>query len=321
MLRRSLLLTALAAPAAAQGRRAIRLVIPFPPSGATDIAGRLLAERLTALLGQSVVVENRSGGGGLVGADAVAKGPADGTMLGFISAATLCGAPFLQASMPFDVRRDFRFISQITDSAVVLVVGAQQADRYGWTDLASVLDWARRHPGSFRVAYAGAGAVSHLAMAALVKTSGLDISLVPYRGGAQAATDVMAGTIEASADLPGTVMSLVQSGQLRMLGVSSGTRLALLPSVPAFAETAGLQALDIRSWNMIVVPAATPDAEVARLHAGIRQVGSSAEFRDAMKPLGYDAVTSATPEAAATLVREETPRWERLVRESGARAD
>jgi tripartite-type tricarboxylate transporter receptor subunit TctC len=321
MLRRALLLTALAAPAVAQGRRPIRLVIPFPPGGATDIAGRVLAERLTSLLGQSVVVENRSGGGGLVGADAVAKGPADGTMLGFISAATLCGAPFLHTNMLFDVRRDFRFISQITDSAVVLVVGTQQAERHGWTDLASVLDWARRHPGSFRVAYAGAGAVSHLAMSALVKASGLDITLVPYRGGAQAATDVMAGTIEASADLPGTVMSLVESGQLRMLGASSGTRLALLPSVPAFAETAGLQDLDVRSWNMILVPAATPDAEVARLHAAIRQVGGSAEFRDAMKPLGYDAVTSATPEAAATLVREETPRWERLVRDSGARAD
>jgi tripartite-type tricarboxylate transporter receptor subunit TctC len=187
--------------------------------------------------------------------------------------------------------------------------------------LAAVLDWARRHPGGFRAAYAGAGTVSHLTMSALVKASGVDITLVPYRGGAQAATDLIAGTIEASADLPGGVIPLVESGQLRLLGISSGTRLALLPSVPAFAETAGLQDLDIRSWNMIVVPAATPDAEVARLHAAIRQVGGSAEFRNAMKPLGYDAVISATPAAAATLVREETPRWERLVRDSGARAD
>jgi len=317
--RRALLLATLATPALAQARRPLRIVIPFPPGGAVDSLGRVLADRLPPLLDQPVVVDNRSGGGGLIGADAVAKGPPDGTMIGVIGAATLCAAPFVQASMPFDVARDFRFITQITDSAVLLGVNAAAAEQHGWTSLAALLDWARRNPGAFRVAHAGAATVSHLTMSALVTASRAELTLVPYRGGAQAATDLVAGTIEGSADLPTSLAPLAEAGRVRLLGTSSGRRLGLLPQVPAFAETAGLEAIDIRSWNMILAPAATPEAEVARLHAAIRQVGTSDGFRTALRPLGYDAVTNESPAAAAALVRSETPKWERLVRDSGAR--
>jgi tripartite-type tricarboxylate transporter receptor subunit TctC len=235
-----------------------------------------------------------------------------------IGAATLCAAPFLQQNMPFDVARDFRFVTQISDSAVLLAVNAQMAQQRGWNDMAALLAWVRANPGAFRVAHAGAATVSHLAMSALVAASRADITLVPYRGGAQAATDLVAGTIEGSADLPGGLMSLAEGGRLKLLGTSSGRRLALLPDVPAFAETAGLQDIDIRSWNMMVVPAATPEAEVVRLHAALRRVGTEPAFVVALRPLGYDAVTSESPAAAAALVRSETPRWEALVKASGA---
>ncbi len=320
--RRVLLLAGLATPSLARAqRRPLRIVIPFPPGGGVDSLGRVLADRLAPVLDQAVVVDNRSGGGGLIGADAVAKAPADGTTIGVIGAATLCAAPFLQASMPFDVARDFRAVTQISDSAVLLGVNAALAQQRGWTDLGAMLGWARANPGAIRVAHAGVGTVSHLAMSALNAQASVELTLVPYRGGAQAATDVLTGTIEGSADLPSALIPLAEGGRLRLLGASSGTRLSLLPGVPAFAETIGLAGFDIRSWNMILAPAATPEAEIARLHAGLRQVATSSGFRDALRSLGYDAVSSASPAVAAQLVRDETPRWQRLVQASGARVE
>lgn len=319
--RRTLLLATLATPALAQPRRPLRIVVPFPPGGGVDSLGRALADRLAPLLDQQVLVDNRSGGGGLIGADAVAKAPADGTTIGIIGAATLCAAPFLQRNMPFDVARDLRAVTQITDSAVLLAVNAGIGQQRGWTSLAALLDWARANPGGFRVAHAGAATVTHLAMSALVAQAKVDMTLVPYRGGAQAATDLVAGNIEGSADLPSTLIPQAAAGRVTLLGTTSGTRLKFLPDVPAFAETPGLAGFDIRSWNAIMLPAATPEAEVVRLHAAIRQVGSAPDFAAALRPFGYDAVVSPTPAAAAQLIRDETPRWQRLVEISGARVD
>ncbi|WP_170985277.1 tripartite tricarboxylate transporter substrate binding protein [Roseomonas sp. AR75] len=320
--RRTLLLATLATPALAQQqRRPLRIVVPFPPGGGVDSMGRALADRLMPVLDQQVIVENRSGGGGLIGADAVAKAPADGTTIGIIGAATLCAAPFLQPSMPFDVARDLRAVTQITDSAVLLAANAQIAQQRGWTSLAALLDWARANPGGFRVAHAGAGTVTHLAMSALVAQSRADLTLVPYRGGAQAATDLIAGTIEGSADLPATLIPQATAGRVKLLGATSGRRMALLPDVPAFAETPGLEGFDIRSWNAIMLPAATPEVEVVRLHAAIRRVGSAPDFVAALRPFGYDAVVSETPAAAVQLIRDETPRWQRLVQISGAKVE
>jgi tripartite-type tricarboxylate transporter receptor subunit TctC len=308
--RRPLLLATLALPgiAQAQQRRPLRIVVPFPPGGGVDTLGRRLADRLAPVLDQQVIVDNRSGGGGLIGADAVAKAPPDGTTVGIIGAATLCAAPFLQQAMPFDVARDLRAVTQISDSAVLLAVTTPMAAQRGWSDLGALLAWARANPGAFRVAHAGPTTVTHLVMSALVQQSGAQITLVPYRGGAQQATDLLAGTIEGSADLPAALIPQAAAGRVKLIGTSSGTRLGLLPDVPAFAETPGLQGFDVRSWNMIMAP-------------GIRQVATDADFKAALRPVGYDAVASASPEAAAQLIRDETPRWQRLVQISGARVD
>jgi tripartite-type tricarboxylate transporter receptor subunit TctC len=242
-------------------------------------------------------------------------------MLGMISAATLCAAPFLQRSLPFDPARDFRAVSLITDSAVLLAVNAGAAAQRGWRDLPAFLAWARAHPGGARISHAGPGTVSHLALAALASAAGVELTQVPYRGGAQAALDAVSGTIEGAADLPTALVPPIENGRLRALGVSSGRRLGLLPEVPAFAEVAGLEGLDIRSWNALVLPAATPGAEARRLHAAVREVVAQAAFREAMRPLGYDAVSSESPEAAAAAIAAERPRWGRLVEASGARLD
>ncbi len=322
--RRALLATTLMAPAIGQAqgtRRPLRVVVPFPPGGAVDSLGRLLAERLAPVLDQQVVVENRSGGGGLIGADAVAKAPPDGTVIGIIGAATLCAAPFLQTTMPFDVTRDFRFISQITDSAVLLAVNAQVAQTRNWTALADVLAWARANPGRFSVAHAGAGTVTHLALSALTAAARVDFNMVPYRGGAQAALDMIAGTVEGSADLPAALIPHAAAGRIKLFGTSSARRLALLPDVAPFAETPGLSGIDIRSWNMILTSAATPEAEARRLQAAIHEVGQAESFKSALRPFGYDAVTSASLDAASALVRDDTPRWRALVESSGAKVN
>ncbi len=321
--RRVLLAAPLALPgiAHAQTRRPLRVIVPFLPGGGVDTVGRLLADRLAPLLDQQVVVENRSGAGGLIGADAVAKGPPDGTLVGIISAATLCAAPFVQPSMPFDVTRDLRAVSQISDSAVLLAVTAQMAEQRGWSDFGALLAWARANPGAFRVAHSGVASVTHLTLSMLVEQARADLTLVPYRGGAQQATDLIAGTIDGSADLPAALMPHAEAGRVKLLGTSSGTRLGLLPNVPAFAETPGLEGIDIRSWNMVMAPGGTPDAEVARIAAGIRQVAGMDAFKQALRPVGYDAVASASPAAAAEMIRAETPRWERLVQISGAKVE
>lgn len=319
--RRAILLGALATPslAFAQTRRPLRVVVPFPPGGGVDSLGRLLAERLTPLLeGQQVVVENRSGGGGLIGADAVAKGPADGSIIGIIGAATLCAAPFIQPTMPFDVTKDFRAISQISDSAVVIAVGADVARQRGWTDMAALLAWAKANPGGVRVANAGVGTVTHLVLSAINTAAGVEMTGVPYRGGAQQAMDVIAGTVEATADLPAALLPHIAAGRMKAMGVSSGTSLAFLPDVPALAATPGLGSINIRSWNSILAPAAKPEAEVQRLFAAIRRVGQDPSFAAALRPFGYDAVLSESPAAMAALIARETPVWRRLVEISGA---
>ncbi|NKC32243.1 Bug family tripartite tricarboxylate transporter substrate binding protein [Falsiroseomonas selenitidurans] len=319
--RRAVLLGTLAAPSLALGqtRRPLRVVVPFPPGGGVDSLGRLLAERLTPLLeGQQVVVENRSGGGGLIGADAVAKGPADGSIIGIIGAATLCAAPFIQPSMPFDVTKDFRAVTQVSDSAVVIAVGADVARRHGWTDMAALLAWAKANPGGARVANAGVGTVTNLALAAINTAAGVDLTSVPYRGGAQQAMDVIAGTVEATADLPAALLPHIAAGRMKALGVSASTRLAFLPEVPALAETPALAGIDIRSWNAIMAPAATPEAEVQRLFAAIARVGRDPSFAAALRPFGYDAVVSESPAAMAARILRETPSWRRLVAISGA---
>ncbi len=330
MLRRSSLLLAGASVLAAPGllhaqaaRRPLRIIVPFPPGGGVDSLGRVLADRLPAVLDQQVVVDNRSGAGGLIGADAVAKGPPDGTIIGIIGAATICAAPFLQASMPFDPVRDLRPVTQITDASVLLVVNAQRATERGWTDLRATLAWARANPGALRLAHSGVATVSHLTLAALQAGSGVQITQVPYRGGAQATTDAVSGVLDGSADLPTALIPHVEAGRLRALGVSSRRRFGLLPDVPSFAEFAdlGLGDIDIRSWNAMMVPAGTPDAEVQRLFVAIRQVATQPAFREALRPLGYDAAPSDSPAAMAAMIASETPRWRRLVEVSGARVD
>lgn len=319
MIRRALLLAPLATPALAQPRRPLRIIVPFPPGGAVDGLGRLLADSLAPVLQQTVIVENRAGAGGVVGADAVAKSAPDGTTMGILGAASLLAAPRLQPSYPFDPLRDLAPLTQITDSAVLCAMNGAAARREGWTSLAALLAAARARPGAIRMGTTGVATVSHLALAAIAQAGGAAFLHVPYRGGAEAVQAVLAGQVDGLCDLPPLLAPHLPEGRLRALAVSSRARLQFLPEVPGLAEALPGTAFDIRSWNMLALAAGTPEAERARLFAAVRRVAADPGFRTALAPLSYDAVTSDSPAAAAAFLAAEAPRWAELVRLSGAR--
>jgi tripartite-type tricarboxylate transporter receptor subunit TctC len=327
--RRSLMAGAgalLAAPALAQplaGGRPVRVVVPFPPGGAIDILGRLFAERLGTVLGQPVVVENRGGAGGIIGADAVAKGERDGTVLGVIGVTTLAAFPFMTNRLPFDPQKDFAPISQITDGALLCVVNADTARRRGWNDFRDLVLWSRANPEQVKMGSSGSGTSSHINIEAINAASGAKILHVPYRGGAPAINDLLGGTIDMMFDVMPALMPHVESGKFLAFAVSSKARLSILPNVPGMGDFAdlGLGEHNLVTWNAIMAPGGTPDAIVARHHQALRQVAAMPDFIERLKPLGYGTVTSPTPAALTALVEEERPRWRRLVEVSGARLD
>ncbi len=318
--RLALALAALSTPALSQAqRRPLRIIVPFPPGGAVDSLGRILAERLAVQLGQTVVVENRAGGGGIVGADAVAKGPADGSMLGIIGAATLLATPMMQA-MPFDPMQDLRALTQITDSAVLCVVNAQRARRDGWRGLSDLIAFMRAHPGRAKLAGSGVGTVSHFTAAAIIRAAGVEAIHVPYRGGAETANAILTGEVDLACDLPATLLPLVQAGTALPVSVSSSTRLDLLPDIPGFAETEATAGLDIRTWNMMMVPAGTTEPEVLRLFNALRRVAAQPDFTTLLARIAYVPVLQDSPAEAAAFIAAQAPRWRDLVELSGARS-
>lgn len=313
--------TAAAQPLA--GGRTIRMIVPFPPGGAIDILGRLLADGLAPALGQTVVVENRSGAGGIIGADALAKATPDGTTIGIIGVAVLCAAPFLYARLPFDPQQDLAPVTQLTDGARLCVVNAETAARNGWTDFRALVAWARAHPEEIRMASSGTGTSSHLNLEAVNGAAGIRILHVPYRGGGPAINDLLSGQIDMMFDSPPGLMPHVRSGALKPLAVSTKRRQPFLPEVPGMGEFAdlGLGDLDVDTWNALMVPAGTPAPVIRRISEAVRSVAARSEFAARLAPLGFGTVLSETPEVLAALIRADTPRWADFVRISGARLD
>ena len=320
--RRALLLASLATPALAQSRP-VRLVVPFPPGGAVDLLGRILAERMGPALGANVVVENRGGAGGMIGADAVAKGDKDGTVLGLIGVTTLCAFPFMTTRMPFNPRTDLAPISQITDGALLCVVNAETARRRGWTDFRAMVQWARANPDQVKMGSSGAGTSSHINIEAINRFAGAQILHVPYRGGGPAVNDLLAGNIDLMFDVMPALMPHVESGRVLAFAVSSNGRLPLLPQVPGMRDFAdlGLAQHNVSTWNAVMAPGGTPPELIARHHAALKAVAAMPDFVERLKPLGYGTVVSDTPAALTALIERETPHWRQLVEISGARLE
>jgi tripartite-type tricarboxylate transporter receptor subunit TctC len=294
--------------------RPIRFILPFPPGGGTDILGRLIAERLTANLGQPVVTENRGGAGGNVGAEAAAKSAPDGYTIVLV-APSLTISPSLYSKLNYDPVKDFAPVSLVATVPNVMVTNpAVPANT-----LAEFIRLAKSKPGEMNFGSGGSGTSNHLAGELFNLVAGVKLVHVPYKGVNLAMNDVLSGRIQLVViGIPATVPN-IKAGKLRALALVAPRRSPVLPDVPTVAE-AGLPNFEVTTWYGILAPAGTPKAIVVRLNAELAKIMHSPELKDRLDALATDPVTS-TPEEFAGLIKREIVKWREVVREAGLKAD
>jgi len=292
----------------------IRLIVPYPPGGATDIFGRILAAKLTETLSQQVVVEQRPGAGGVIGAEAAAKAASDGYTMFVGQASNLAINQHLMGKLPYDPLRDFTPITLIAISPNLLVVHPS-LPVHAVKDLVAL---AKAKPGSINYASAGNGSPGHLAAEFFKKLAKIDIVHIPYKGAVPALTDVIAGQASLYFTSPISAQPYVKAGRLRQIAVTSAQRFALLPAVPTLAE-AGYQ-VDITSWWGLLAPAGVAKDIIARLHADTVKALNTVDMKERLAGQGASVMTN-TPEQFAAYIKSEIANWARIVRESGARLE
>lgn len=290
----------------------IRMVVGFAAGGANDLVGRAIAARLGPRLGQQVVVDNRPGAGGNIATELVVRAPADGHTMLLGSVSSLAMGPALMKSVPYDPVRDLAPVAQAVQAATLLAVHPSLPVR----SLRDMVALAKRSPGSVDIAIPGTGSIAHLAAEVFKRTAGIELVLIPYKGGAPALTDVLAGQVGSIMSVISTPAPHVQSGRLRGLAVTSGRRARALPEVPTIAES-GYPGYEVNGWLGVLFPAGTPDAIVQRAHREIAAIMALPDVRERMEQVGMDVDVSANPAAFAALVRGEVARWARIVNEIG----
>ncbi|GAA0602922.1 tripartite tricarboxylate transporter substrate binding protein [Craurococcus roseus] len=312
-----LALAGLSAPAPARAQagwapsRPLRFVVPFPAGGATDVAARILAERLTETLGQPVVVENRTGSSGNIGMENVVRSAPDGHSLLMGTTGALTVNPHLFPNLGFDPAKDLAPVSLVFTTDSALIVNPNMPAQ----SLAEFLALARSRPGAFSYGSAGAGSSTHMAAELFRLAAGIQVLHVPYRGSAPALNDTVAGNVQFMLDQLPSCIGQVQAGRVRALAVTGPRRSPLLPEVPTVAE-AGLPGAESTSWGAVLVPAGTPDAAIGRLHAAVREALAVPAVKERMAQAGADAASS-TPAELAALMRRETERWGKVVKDAG----
>ncbi|HYF06711.1 MAG TPA: tripartite tricarboxylate transporter substrate binding protein [Acetobacteraceae bacterium] len=317
--RRTLLLAPLALPgiAHAQDGRPIRLIIPFPPGGATDVFARRFAARLSTVLGVPVVPENRSGAAGAVGGAEAARARPDGTTLLFGTASTLAMYPLMAANPQYDPLTSFAPIGLVGSVTVCFAARPEVG-----ATLAEVMDRARREPGQLRYGSPGTGSFLHLsAVRMLMEAGNVDILHVPYRGSGPAMTDLLAGQLHLLVDTVATSIEQHRAGRIRVLAVASGTRSPLLPEVPTVAEALALRDFDATLWTSVVAPAGTPPETIRRLSEATTRAITDPAFQEELRGGGLEPARPATPEQTAAFIATEIARWRPVVAAAGARID
>jgi tripartite-type tricarboxylate transporter receptor subunit TctC len=325
-MRRRALIAALAAagaagvrwsPARAQSAitKPIRLVVPFPAGGPTDIVARPLAQLLGEALGVGVFIDNRGGAGGSVGADAVAKAAPDGQTLLVATVGTQAINPYLYRKLSYDPVRDFTPVALVAAAPVVIAVHPG----LGIDTLAALVAQARRAPGTLSYGTAGNGTPGHLTGVMFSKAAGIDILHVPYKGSAPAVTDLIGGQVQMMFDPLQSVLPHILSGKLRALATCGAARASVLPALPTVAES-GYPGFESTAWWGIYAPAGLPAPLLAQLAAEIGKITQGQSFHDRLAPLGV-APRALVGEALAQFQRSEMNKWGRAVAESGATLD
>ncbi|MCY1200998.1 hypothetical protein D9M72_124490 [compost metagenome] len=298
-----------AGAAAAQGSypdRPIRLIVPFPPGGTSDVVGRIFAEALGRQIGQTVVVENRGGAGGTVGTRAVASAPPDGYTLLLGTSSTNGTNSAVYKSLPYDAVKDFTPVTQIIRVPGVIVVNKD----FPAKDYASFVALIKGAPGKYSYASSGNGGATHMAMEYYKSLSGLDMMHVPYRGTGPALNDVIAGQVPILWDTAASSMAHIQSGSLRPIVVAAKTRLSQLPDVPTFAE-AGLPDYDAEMWNGLLAPAGLPADVLAKLSDASRKALAAPEVQAKYAGVGAYVVAD-TPGEFKTMIEADVAKWKKV---------
>ena len=320
MKRRSVVTAAslLAAPwlAGAQARP-IRLIVPYPPGGPLDIAARALAERVKDTLGL-VVVENRAGAGGNLGADIIAKAAADGTTIGIGAVATHAINPWLYAKLPYDPIRDFTPITLIAQVPNVLVMNPEAATKLGVRSVRDLIDVAKRNPGKLNYGSGGNGSAGHLAGEMFKTQAGVFMVHIPYAGGNPAQLALLAGQVDLNFDNLAAAAANIRAGKLRAIAVTTTKPSSAMPELPTIAEV--LPGFDVNTWFGLFAPAALPAETTQRLHRAFVDALSSPELKSRLAALMAEP-SPTTPEQFATFVRAELKKYEAVVKASGAKAE
>jgi tripartite-type tricarboxylate transporter receptor subunit TctC len=310
------LCAALAAGALAQAYPAkpVKVVVPYPPGGPTDIVARVVSQKLAEQTGQQFVVENRAGAGGNIGAEAVARASADGYTL-LVATTAHAINPSLFKQLGYDLQKDFAPVSQLTGGPLVIVANPALPAK----DVQELIALAKSRPGRLNFASSGNGQSTHLSAELFNSMAGIKMNHVPYKGSAPALTDVIAGQADLMFDTMLSAMPQVKSGKLKALAVTSGARSPAAPDLPTVAES-GLPGYEAIAWNGLLVPAGTPKDVVARLNAEVKRTLELPEVKERFAAQGFGAAWSP-PEKYAAFIQSELAKWAKVVKASGATVD
>jgi tripartite-type tricarboxylate transporter receptor subunit TctC len=318
-IRLTLLSIVLAAPLCALAQawptKPVKIIVPYPPGGSTDILARVLAEKITPSIGQQMVVENRAGATGVIGAEAVAKSPADGytVLMGVNGPITI--APAIRSNLPYDPLKDFAPVILVADAPKLLVINPSIPAN----NLQEFLAWAKAQPKPINFASAGIGATGHLASEMLRQRGGFQGNHIPYKGGGPAITDVIAGHVQYMFEVMPQLLPHVQAGRLKALGISSAERSKALPSLPTIAEQ-GLPGFQSSTWFGILAPAGTPATVVSRLNAEFTKALQDPDMSKRVADLGA-TWSPNSPADYARFLRADLDKWREVIAKSGAKFD
>jgi len=293
----------------------IKLIVAFPPGGASDAVGRLYAEKLSEALKQPVIVENKPGAGTAIAAEAAAKAAPDGYTLSLAPAGQLTVLPHINNKLPYDPFKDFAPVSVV--ASVPYVIAA--ASNTSLSNLKDLIAKAKKEPGKYSYSSCGNGTLCHLSGELFKSLTGTDLLHVPYKGSAPAVTALLGGEVNLSFDTLQVLAPQVRAGKVKGLAITSNKRSFLLPDLPTAAE-AGLPNLEVSSWFGIVVPAATPKEIVSRLNRELTRIAESTEVKGRFAAQGVETLAS-TPEGFAQVIRNDHARWGKVVKVSGAKLD
>lgn len=311
---------AFAAPVLAQSPRPLRLIVPYPPGGPLDIVARTLAERVKDSLG-TVIVENKPGAGGNLGADLAAKAAPDGTTIVMGAVATHAINPWLYAKIPYDPIRDFTPITGVAQVPNVLVMNPEAADRFGVKSVGDLVSFAKKNPGKLNYGSGGNGSAGHLAGEMFKSQAGVFMVHIPYAGGNPAQLALLSGQVDLNFDNLASASANIKAGRLRALAVTTAKRSPAVPELPTIAETGGaLAGFDIHTWFGLFGPAKLPAETTQRLNKAVVEALASPELKARLATLMAEPMPT-TPEQFGAFVKSELAKYEGVVRRSGAKVD